>query len=134
MRTGRCQCGDVRFECPDEPDELYVCHCRECQRQSGSAFGISFITRWDDLRLTQGEPQHWTRPTDSGGTVQCAFCPSCGSRLWHRPDDADDIVSIKGGTLDQPVDVSAATHIWTTRKMPGVAIPDGATTFPGEPG
>ncbi|MGI9386073.1 MAG: GFA family protein, partial [Methyloligellaceae bacterium] len=133
MRTGRCQCGGVQFECPDEPLEIYVCHCRECQKQSSSAFGISYITQWSGLRVVKGEPAHWTRSTNSGGTLQCAFCPSCGSRVWHRPDNAGDIVSVKGGALDEPVDIANATYLWTDRKLPGVCIPDGVKTFAGEP-
>jgi hypothetical protein len=138
MRTGGCQCGEVRYESEGGPTELYVCHCRECRGQSASAFGISFIAPRKGLRVTQGAPKFWSRPTDSGGRLKCAFCPTCGSRLWHEsvgePETVDiETVSIKGGSLDDPPDLSAAFHIWTSRKLPGVAIPEGARQFPEEP-
>ena len=133
MRTGGCQCGEVRYETADGPFELYVCHCRECQRQSASAFGVSVIVPVAGFRVTQGAAKFWTRPTDSGGRLKCAFCPNCGSRLWHDPEGGSETVSIKGGSLDDPPDVSSAIHIWTSRKLPGVTIPDGVQRFPGEP-
>jgi hypothetical protein len=131
--AGGCQCGAVRYEIRGEPVSLYVCHCRECQKQSASAFGISVITKRADFRLTQGEVKVWSRGTDSGGTLACAFCPACGSRLWHEAIGATHTISVKGGSLDDPPDLQSACHIWTTRKLLGVVIPAAARRFPGEP-
>ena len=52
-------------------------------------------------------------------------------RLARSP--TSDTISVKGGSLDQPVNLTAAIHIWTARKLPGVVIPQGAAQFPGEP-
>ena len=130
---GGCQCGDVRYECSGQRDQLYVCHCKECRKQSASAFGISVIVKHADLRVTKGEPRSWTRDTDSGRRLQCFFCPRCGSRLWHVNDPPEEWASIKGGSLDTPVDISGAVHIWTSRGQPGVLIPSEARQFPEEP-
>ena len=130
-RTGGCQCGAVRYELAADPLALYVCHCRECRRQSASAFGISVIVPRAALRLTQGVPRFWSRSTDTGNTLRCAFCPTCGSRLWHESDAPE--ISIKGGSLDEPPDLRAAVHIWTARMLPGIVLPEGAVQFPGEP-
>jgi hypothetical protein len=131
--TGGCQCGAVRYEMAGEPVTVYVCHCRECQKQSASAFGISVIVKRSDFRVTQGEVKVWQRPTDSGGMLACAFCPGCGSRLWHESIDTTGTISVKGGSLDGPPDLRSAFHIWTSRKLPGVIIPETARQFPGEP-
>ena len=128
--TGGCQCGAVRYEIAGSPLATYVCHCRECRKQSASAFGISVTVRTSDLHLTQGTVKSWTRGTDSGRRLKCVFCPECGSRLWH---ERDENLSIKAGSLDEPVDVAQAIHIWTSRKLPGVIIPEGAKQFPEEP-
>jgi hypothetical protein len=130
---GGCQCGAVRYEISGEPVSLYVCHCRECQKQSSSAFGISVIVKRPDFQLTQGEAKVWSRATDSGRTLACAFCPACGSRVWHEAVSAADTISVKGGSLDDPPDLRSAIHIWTARKLPGVVIPEGARQFRGEP-
>jgi hypothetical protein len=133
MRTGGCQCGNVRYECAEEPLAVFICHCRECQKQSASAFGISFIVRRTSFQLTRGTPQFWTRDTDSGRKLTCAFCPECGSRVWHQHSSTSETVSVKGGSLDDRVDTSNAVHIWTLRKLPGVVIPEGTRNFPLEP-
>ena len=131
--VGGCQCGAVRYEVTAEPVALYVCHCRECRKQSASAFGISIIVGRQDFRITRGEVKVWSRPTDRGGRLACAFCPECGSRLWHEAVGAAATISVKGGSLDEALDLRAAVHIWTARKLPGVLIPSTAARFPGEP-
>lgn len=131
--AGGCQCGQVRYEVRGEPLDLYACHCRECRKQSSSAFGISLIVRSADLALLSGTPKIWTRPATVGGSLDCAFCPNCGSRVWHGNTDRDDAVSVKGGSLDTPPDLSKAKHIWISRKLHGVLIPDQAETHLEEP-
>jgi hypothetical protein len=130
--TGQCQCGGVAYAVAGAPLEVFVCHCRECRRQSASAFGISVMVRAADLTVVRGTPKSWWRPTDSGNMLECRFCPDCGTRLFHA-SPARDTVAVKGGSLDVAPDLSGATHIWTARKLAGVVIPPGAPCFPGEP-
>jgi hypothetical protein len=133
MRTGGCQCGAIRYEISGEPKTLYVCHCIECRRQSASAFGMSLMVERLGFRVTQGSSKFWTRRADSGREVRCAFCPDCGSRLWHEREGFAETVTIKAGSLDEPVDLTNAIHIWTSRKLAGVIIPDEALQYPQEP-
>ena len=133
VRFGGCQCGAIRYQVSYGPLALYVCHCTECRKQSASAFGISLIVPQTALHVMQGEPKFWSRPTDTGNTLDCAFCPECGSRLWHQRRGSTDTLSIKGGSLDRPLDLGQATHIWTSRMLAGIILPPGAVQFPGEP-
>ena len=133
FQTGGCQCGAVRYEFGGSPLDVYVCHCTECRKQSASAHGISVIVSSDAVRLTRGVLKKWTRSTDSGNTLDCFFCPECGSRVWHGNTDSDAAISIKGGSLDNPPDLSSANHIWTDSKMPGIMIPQVVRQFPREP-
>jgi hypothetical protein len=132
MRSGGCQCGKVRYECDAEPLALYICHCLECRHQSGSAFGMSLAMPAGTMRVVEGTPTFWTRLANSGRRVRCAFCPECGSRLWHEPEQGS-YLTIKAGSLDEPVDISKAIHIWTSRKLPGSVIPSGTEQYPEEP-
>ncbi|MEQ8665118.1 MAG: GFA family protein [Rhodospirillales bacterium] len=133
MRTGGCQCGNLRYEITAEPLDVYACHCRECQKQSASAFGISVIFPRAEVRIIKGEPRIWTRPTDSGNTTDCYFCPDCGTRIMHAGTWDRNYTAIKGGSLDEPPDMTRAKHIWTDRTLAGIAIPPGCETWPGEP-
>ncbi len=128
MKSGGCQCGAIRFELLGEARKVYACHCLECQKQSASAFGISVIHAPADLRVIQGSPKNWTRNTASGGEMTCWFCEVCGSRLWHA---AGAVISVKGGALDETLDVQS--HIWTSRRLPWVIIPEGVENSPEEP-
>jgi len=133
QRTGGCQCGSVRYAIAGEPLALYVCHCTECRKQSGSAFGMSLQVRRDDLKLTAGEPSVWQRGTDSGNRLACWFCPACGSRLWHEGVPSKGTATVKAGSLDGAIDMGGAIHIWTSRALPGVIIPPDAEHYPEEP-
>lgn len=130
--TGRCQCGGVAYEIAGAPLEIYVCHCRECRRQSASAFGISVIVLAADVTVRRGSLKRWSRPTDRGGTLECSFRAECGTRLFHAaPGEAT--LSVKGGSLDAPPDLTGVAHIWTAHKLAGVTIPPDSPTYPGEP-
>jgi hypothetical protein len=129
LRLGGCQCGRIRYRAPAAPEALYVCHCTECQKQSSSAFGISYTVKRTAFEVCEGQPAFWSRITASGHTLDCAFCPNCGSRLWHQSSGHPAMLNIKAGTFDQPVDLSPAVHIWVSSKLPGIVIPDGAVVF-----
>ena len=131
--TGGCQCGAVRYEIAEDPLAVYVCHCRECRKQSASAFGISAEVRRAAFRLTHGTVKSWSRPTDSGKTLDCLFCADCGSRIWHEAAGGAETITVKGGSLDEPLDLQRAVHIWRSRKLTGVIIPEDAKQFPQEP-
>ena len=133
MLTGGCQCGAVRYAVTGEPGPLYACHCRECRKQSASAFGLSLIVARSAFRLTAGEVRTWSRTTDSGNALDCRFCPICGTRVWHQ-SPGGDTVSVKAGSLDRPVDLGTAQHIWVSRKLPGLVLPDAARCHDEEPG
>ena len=130
MLTGGCQCGAVRYRVDAEPIRVYCCHCTECRAQSASAFGISVIVPAMSLALTQGAVKIWSRQTGSGKVLDCAFCPDCGTRLWHVNPPAGEQMSVKGGSVDGGVDLSESWHIWTSSKLSGVVIPKGARQFP----
>lgn len=124
--SGGCQCGAIRYLISGPILKVYVCHCTECRKQSASAFGISAIADRAAFSVTRGEPKRWSRTADSGRTVACYFCAACGSRLWHEDAEGKQPLRIKGGSLDEPIDLQEATHIWVSRKLPGVQIPAGA--------
>ncbi len=134
LREGGCQCGNIRYRLTAEPLQLYVCHCRHCQKQSSSAFGMSLIMRPGALVLLRGEPKLWTTRADSGAIKRCAFCPDCGSRIYHGGDDEDAPISIKAGTLDDTSSLQPTDHIWTSSAQHWLHLDAGEFRLsPGEP-
>lgn len=110
---GGCLCGNVRYECDAEPDVQYLCHCRACQKGSGSAYHSGLSVRWDNFTLTAGKAAEWTRSSDSGGAVTHAFCAVCGTPLYVYSKARTTHVSVKAGSLDDPSEFNPTMEIWT---------------------
>jgi hypothetical protein len=133
-QEGGCQCGAVRYRIVGAPMFLGVCHCTECQKQSGSAFGMSLVVRKDDWVLLRGTLKAFTRTSDSGRPVICAFCPECGTRIHHEPAYIQGVFNVKPGTLDDTSWLQPIAHAWTASKQPWLALPEGTPTFERQPG
>ncbi len=131
--TGGCQCGAVRYKVGGEPLALFACHCAECQRQSGSAFGLSMIVKRDDFVLERGTLKSFERATDSGRTISGHFCPDCGVRIYHLPTWREGVLTLKPGTLDDTGWLRPSGHVWTDSAQPWVAIPETGENHPTQP-
>jgi hypothetical protein len=131
--TGGCQCGEVRYEVVGTPRKLIVCHCTDCQRQSGSAFGMTLVVNEAGFRLTQGEVKTFASTSAAGRAKLGAFCPQCGTRIYHKPEWRPGTVSVKPGTLDDTSELRPDMHIWISSKQPWVTIPDRVETHDTNP-
>ena len=129
---GGCQCGACRYTISGPPPPVYACHCRECQKQSASAFGLSIPVARERLELT-GETACYTRLTDSGRVTDCYFCVRCGTRLYHQSQANSDFITVKGGTLDDTAALQPVAHIWVSRKQPWVVLDPAIPTFDTQP-
>ncbi len=124
LPEGGCQCGNIRYRLTAEPLRLYVCHCRDCQKQSSSAFGMSLCIDPAAMEWLRGTPKIWTTRADSGEIKRCAFCSDCGSRIYHGGGDANAPISIKAGSLDDTSQLQPTDHIWTSRAQPWLSLAD----------
>ncbi len=129
--TGGCQCGSVRYALTGEPLRLIACHCKECQRQSGSAFGMSMLVKRDSLAVT-GSTKQFTRIADSGNPNTGVFCPECGVRIFNIPGYADDLVVLKPGTLDDTSWLRPNWFMWMKSAQGWVRVPEGVTALEGQ--
>ena len=121
---GGCQCGGIRYEVRGAPQQVVVCHCTDCQRQSGSAFGMTLVVKEENFRLTQGELKTFASKSDANRPKLGAFCPECGTRIYHKPEWRKGTVSVKPGTLDDTSMLKPDIHIWTGSKQPWITIPE----------
>ena len=131
--TGGCQCGAIRYAVTGEAEMLYVCHCKECQKQSASAFGMSMPLPRTAFRLTRGTPRQWRRRADSGRTVVGSFCPDCGTRLFHNSSRGPDYLNLKPGSLDDTAWLRPVGHLWTRSAQSWLSLADDALTFSSQP-
>ena len=131
--TGGCQCGQLRYEVKAEPLSVYVCHCTECQRQAGSAFGMALWIKQPVVEISGGTVKEWIRTMPSGKQMACQFCPDCGTRLFHKVVGQDQVLSIKPGTLNQPRNLVPAGHIWLDSKQPWTIVDHSMSQYAGNP-
>jgi len=129
MIEGGCNCGAVRYKLAGAPLVTAQCHCRNCQRQSGSAFSVNLVVRLSDVETT-GELTTWIdRDTHSGNPVYRRFCGTCGSPIFSDLARGNGTTIIKLGTLDDPAAFAPAVSVWTTTKLPWVELPNGQKGF-----
>src|SRR5215470_10449486 len=91
VRTGGCLCGAVRYESAGEPEFSLQCHCRDCQRSSGTAYNAAIRVPSAGFRVTQGAPKRYVSKADSGNEITRVFCGDCGSPLWVQVSTRPDI-------------------------------------------
>ncbi len=114
--TGGCMCGAVRYECSAEPIVMGICHCRDCQRATGSAFAAALMVPRSAVTIT-GEVKYYGVIGDSGNLVSRGFCPHCGSRLFGTPANPD-IISIQAGSLDDPSWFKPQAEVYVASAQP----------------
>ena len=126
---GGCGCGQVRYRLRSAPLFVHCCHCKDCQRQTGSAFVLNALIETDRLEVLAGETTVVTMPTDSGKPHDVARCSACGTAVWSHYGGFNVLSFIRIGTLDQPAALPPDVHIYTRTKLPWVTLPRGTPAF-----
>ena len=126
---GQCLCGAIRYSFPNDPAMTGVCHCKNCQRQAGSAFSTLAGVPKAEFEM-QGEPKLYEdSDTDTGNTVQRYFCDKCGSPIYSAIDAQPDMLFLKTGTMDDTSGFQAMFHAWCSTKQDWVDVPEGIPTM-----
>jgi hypothetical protein len=125
---GGCACGAVRYRLESAPMFVHCCHCRNCQRQTGSAFVINALIETDRITLLAGAPESVRVPRDSG-PHDIYRCPSCRIALWSDYGGRPALRFVRAGTLDDPAALAPDVHIYTRSKLPWVQLPAGVPAF-----
>ena len=126
---GGCACGQVRYSLETSPLFVHCCHCRDCQRQTGSAFVLNALIEANRVRQTSRRIHLVGVPTDSGLPHLIARCVDCATALWSYYGGRDTLSFVRIGTLDEPDALSPDVHIYTRSKQPWVTLPPGVPAF-----
>ncbi|HEV8678698.1 MAG TPA: GFA family protein [Stellaceae bacterium] len=127
--SGGCACGAVRYRLKSAPMFVHCCHCRDCQRQTGTAFALNALIETDRVELLSGVPAPYAMPTDSGRPHQIFRCPSCQTAVWSEYGGLAALRFVRVGTLDEPRALAPDVHIYTRSKQPWIVLPDGVPAF-----
>ncbi|MEZ5824693.1 MAG: GFA family protein [Geminicoccaceae bacterium] len=130
--VGHCLCGKISYRADTEPAMIAVCHCRHCQRQSGTAFSIVVAVPANTV-VIEGETTTYDDRGASGKAVQRIFCGSCGSPIVSRVEAMPEIEFIKAGTLDDPSWLEPTLEIWCDHEQPWLQKENERARLPGNP-
>jgi hypothetical protein len=134
LNHGGCLCGAVRYATASRPIRVTFCHCRFCQRATGSAYMVEPIFEKTKFEITSGAPAIYTLASKgSGKRVTINFCAACGTKLFLAFERFPDVVGVYGGTFDDP-DWFERTplisrYIFLDSAQPGTIIPPGVRAY-----
>ena len=123
VRYASCSCGKLALVVRGEPVRISMCHCLECQRRTGSAFGAQARFHVADVEIT-GPSTAYRRVADSGNAITFHFCLDCGSTVYYLPEAEPDVIAVPIGAFADPGFPRPRVSVYESRKHPWVGLPD----------
>lgn len=127
--SGHCFCGAVRYKADAEPVTMLNCHCRDCQRASGSAFAAIVVVPKSAVQI-EGELRWHGVIGESGRRVERGFCPTCGSPIAIKLEAIPHILGLQAGSLDDPSVHRPTSDLFTTSAQPWDHLGSDTEKFP----
>jgi hypothetical protein len=129
--AGGCACKAVRYRLESGPMFVHCCHCRDCQRQTGSGFVLNALIETERVVLLRGELKRVDVPTDSGLPHGILRCARCEVALASEYGGVIKLRFVRVGSLDEPAALTPDVHIYTRSKLAWIALPAGVPAFEG---
>lgn len=129
IRAGQCLCGTVRVVLAREPSAVNMCHCADCQRRSGSPFGMAVWLMEADVTIS-GETRAFAHASDKGRGMVNRFCPTCGSTICFTAVINPGLIAVPAGLFADPNTPPPQRSVFEERRHPWVAVPEAATRLP----
>lgn len=128
---GGCDCRHIRYRATGAPLIVHCCHCKWCQRETGSAFAINVLFAAERVEHLNGtEPEIVHTPSESGRGQDIARCPRCHVAVWSNYAGGGPLVRfLRAGTLDEPHSFEPEVHIYTESQVPWVRLPEGVPCY-----
>lgn len=118
VHEGGCLCGAVRYRVVGDPLAVSICHCVNCQRNSGSAFSVNAVFPRGALTMS-GSPAVYEDKGDTGEIVRRIFCGRCGTPLESQSVfSAPSHAILKAGTFDDPSGFVPDSELYCISAMP----------------
>ena len=130
--TGRCLCGNVRYQCEGNLGPAHYCHCEDCRRCTGS-INVAVQVESRSFKIIAGNPRGFTKRADSGNPLTRYFCPECGAPLYTVSPVHPDVLYVKAGSLDDPHHVQPRRQNWIQSKVSWTTIDPDLPASPKNP-
>ena len=132
-REAKCCCGACAIQVKGEPAINAVCHCRNCQRRTGSVFGSTAFFARSQIVSVEGKDRTFRRAGDSGRFLTFHFCPACGSNLFWESESDSERICVAVGTFADPAFPMPARTIWTENQHEWLPFPETIPRHPRNP-
>lgn len=127
MLKGTCLCGQVQYEYTGELGPIAMCHCSQCRRAQGSAYGTNSPIEASHFRVVSG--RELVKEFESKPGKKRAFCRECGSPLYSRLDSKPEALRLRIGTLTTPIDAKPSYHIFAGSAAEWYEFSDGLPRY-----
>ena len=127
-RTAQCHCGSLRVIASGEPQRVYVCHCRACQRRTGAVVHSGCAYPKAQVRI-EGDNKIYERDADSGFKIRFHFCPNCGSNVFWEGDKDPNIFGITVGSFADPNFPPPTFSVWEEVMHPWLGVATATEHF-----
>jgi len=124
-RLATCNCGQLKISARGEPIRVSVCHCFDCQRRTGSVFGMQARFERENISI-EGTAKQWVRIADSGNQCVQSFCPDCGSTVYYFLQTAPEVIAVAVGAFADPAFPEPRFSVYEERKHSWVRMPANA--------
>ena len=113
LQQGGCLCGEIRYSVkPSTVLSTHNCHCKDCQKSTGSGYTTFFLVTEADFNLLEGKPKSFEKNSDEGHWIKRSFCPNCGSPIFSACQLGEGLVFIKAGSLDESNWLTLVSSFW----------------------
>ena len=114
-RTAHCSCGALRVEASADPDAVVACHCGECQRRTGSVFGVGAYFKKEHVRAA-GPSKIYVRDGQQGRRLRMHFCPTCGTTVFWEADLMPNNIGVAVGAFHDSNFPRPTRSVWEESK------------------
>lgn len=127
--TGGCLCGLVRYAYEGALGPASICHCKDCRKMSGSAFGVSVRLSKDGFRLLKQPAKGFDMRAESGHELTRYFCAECGSPIYTSSPAHSEHFYVEAGSLDEPDAIQLSHQSWISSAVDWARIPPDLPSF-----
>jgi hypothetical protein len=114
---GRCHCGEISYDAEIDPERVIICHCTDCQTNSGAPYRANVPVATDKINL-RGRPKTYVKTADSGNKLLVAFCGDCGSALYSTKLEKALVLNLRLGAVKQRAQLVPKAQFWCGSAMP----------------
>ena len=133
IRAAACHCGALSLACEGEPRKISMCHCRDCQRRTGSAFSVAVFYEREKVHIENGPTGSFERASASGFPVRFHFCARCGANVYWEAARLPALIGVAIGAFADPDFPCPEQSVWTRDKHHWLDLPEGMASFDANP-